>query len=72
MKEKRVIKLNEYTAAVVENKSVVLIQQLFRPSEGMMVVTNFEELKQVLKEETNEKDCGGEMGRDETQHDSNN
>jgi len=47
-KMKKVIKLSDNTVAVVENNAVSIVQQLF--SDKMVVVTNFDELKQIIKE----------------------
>ena len=44
---KKIIKLNENTVAIIENKAVSIVQQLF--SDKMVVVTNFNELKQIIK-----------------------
>ena len=45
---RKVIKLSNNTVAVVENNAVSIVQQLF--SDKMVVVTNFDELKRIIKE----------------------
>jgi len=45
---RKVIKLSDNTVAVVHNNAVSIVQQLF--SDKMVVVTNFDELKRIIKE----------------------
>jgi len=45
---RKIIKLSDNTVAIVENNTVSIVQQLF--SDKMVVVTNFEELKRIIKE----------------------
>ena len=45
---KKVIKLNDYTVAVILNKSVSVVQQLF--SDKMVVTIGIDDIKQILKE----------------------
>jgi len=50
---RKVIKLNHNTVAVMENNTVSIVQQLF--SNKAVVVTNFDELKRIIKEGKEEK-----------------
>jgi len=45
---KKIIKLSDNTVVVIENKAISIVQQLF--SDKMVVVTNFDELKRIIKE----------------------
>ena len=45
---RKVIKLNDYTVVVIENKAISMVQKLF--SDKSVVVTNEDELRRIIKE----------------------